>query len=164
MENSIEEFNRKKILAKFLKETNVIEWNKDYKILTNYYFNKHIDNEDNVNWIVESFIQDNFFHITHEWNLDSSDIDSWKYEIEKLEVSENIYDYVEKNNTKLMNSYDIFSKWIDVNEVNDISISKAMQKWQYDWYLEMVESIKEYFIDFLDEEIATLGELEYIED
>lgn len=153
MENSIERFNRKDLLAKFLKETNVIKWNKTYKILTNYYYDEDINNEDDVNWIVESFIEDKFFNLISEWKLDSSDIDSWKHDIEKFEVSEGNDTYIETNNTKLMNSYDIFCDWININEKNEMSICEVMQKWQFDWYLEMLESIKEYFIDFLEEEI-----------
>ena len=81
-----------------------------------------------------------------------------------MEVSDASSPRVDSNDFKLMNSYKVFHKYIDINEKNDLSISQNIKKWQLEAYNKLFEEVKQDFISFLEEKVEELENIEIEEE
>jgi len=153
--------NKNELVEKYLKDTNIIYYDADFKEINAYNYN--IDKTIKHNWLAEDFINNYLWHYKGE-TLDYDDILSWIVDIERVEVSDASSPRVDSNDFKLMNSYKVFHKYIDINEKNDLSISQNIKKWQLEAYNKLFEEVKQDFISFLEEKVEELENMEIEEE
>lgn len=142
----------KALTKEYIDNSNILNY-RNYRDINSYYYETKEEN----NRIVESFVDSYFTYFTNNKSeLDYWDIEEWKRDVENYEISESVDSYIETNDYKLMNSYQAFEEWIDIDEKNELSISETIKQWQFEGFSELFQSIKEDFIEFLDEKLEDL--------
>lgn len=150
-------YTKKDFLKDFI-ETNDIIWrNYSHKIISEHFNSWGITNK---NEIIKVFIRDSFFYIASDWELKANEIENWKNEIGNVDITSIINNSVDNKIYDLIDNYRTFEDWINEKEKNDLSLYETLCKWQYAWYSELYELIKEEFIEFLENKYDELSQLE----
>lgn len=150
--------NRDTLMKEFIDTTDIILDNSSYNLINNHY-NKDSDYSDEKR-VIENFIKEQLFYLTNDWELNYDDIGNLISEIERFDVSEHADSSVDMYEDDLMKYYKTFQNWTELDVNNDLTVLDTMKQWQFDWYYELYNSIKEEFNEFLNEKYDELGELE----
>ncbi len=148
--------NKETLVNEYIDTTSIIEDNYNYRQISIY--NQVDKNADFNNEIVKTYINDYLSFLCNSEVLDYENLETWIYDIKKTDVSESADSATDFYDTDVINSYEVFENWIDINEENNLSIFKTMQAGQFDAYNELFNNIKEDFIQYLEDILDTFDE------
>lgn len=148
--------NKETLVNEYIDTTSIIEDNYNYRQISIY--NQVDKNADFNNEIVRTYINDYLSFLCNSEVLDYENLEIWIYDIKKSDVSESADSATDLYDTDVINSYEVFENWIDINEENNLSIFKTMQAGQFNAYHELFNNIKEDFIQYLEDILDTFDE------
>ena len=155
----VEEYiNKDTLVEEYINSTDIIYSNSSYNLINNHY-NKDYDNYDETR-IIKIFIKEQLFILSNDWKMNYDDIDYWIAEIDRFDVCEHADSSVDLYDNDLIKNYEFFEDWTDIDSSNSSSVLEIMKLWQFDWYYELYNSIKEDFIEFLNEKLDNFEKLE----
>lgn len=123
--------NFKEIANNYLKNNNILD-KSEFRNIWRY------DND-----VIKDFVECSILYYLEEWDLKLEKLDTYIASNEKSD-----YNYY-----SLLESYQFFENWIDINEKNELSVFEFFKMWQKEWYNELFSAIKEDFLDFFESKI-----------
>lgn len=153
---TMKNINKETLVNGYLDTTSIIEMNYNYRKISIY--NQSDKNTDFSNEIIKTYINDYLSFLCNTEILDYDILQNWIDDIKIADVSESADSATDFYDTDVINSYETFENWIDINESNSLSIFKAMQTGQFNAYHELFNNIKDDFISYLEDQLELLDE------